>query len=107
MEFSTKFSELSKSFFKQVNQQRFGFERSVMWLIYKVLGDENIKVQILIRNTFLLGILIILIKIFNNLKLSITYFTPIPFILFNLTFLKMTLGESQRFKIHPLFSLHY
>lgn len=86
MEFSSNFSELSKSFFKQVNQHRFGFERSVMWLIYKVSGNENIKAQIVIGNSFLLGILYLFIKIFKNLKLTYAYFTPIPLILFNLTY---------------------
>lgn len=86
MGFSSNFSELSKSLFKQVNQHRFGFERSVMWLIYQVSGNENIKAQIVIGNSFLLGILCLFIKIFRNLKLTCAYFTPIPLILFNLTY---------------------
>ena len=86
MEFSTTFSEWAKAFFKQVNQHRFGFERSVMWLIYKILGDENIKAQIIIGNIFLLGILYLLFKIFKNFNLTIAYFTPLPLLLFNLTY---------------------
>jgi len=86
MEFSSSFSELSKSFFKQVNQHRFGFERMVMWFIYKVSGHENIKAQIVIGNSFLLGILYLFIRIFKNLNLNFIYFTPIPLILFNLTY---------------------
>lgn len=86
MEYSTSFSEWNKAFFKQVNQHRFGFERSIMWLIYKLLGNENIKAQIIIGNSFLLGILYLLLKIFKNFKLSIIYFTPIPLLIFNLTY---------------------
>ena len=86
MEFSSNFSDLSESFFKQVNQHRFGFERIVMWIIFKVSDNENIKAQIIIGNEFLLGILYIFLKIFKNLKLSYAYFIPIPFILFNLTY---------------------
>ena len=65
METSTSLSEWSKAFFKQVNQHRFGFERGIMWLIYKILGTENIKTQIIIGNSFLLGILYLLFKIFK------------------------------------------
>jgi hypothetical protein len=86
MEFATSFSEWNKAFFKQVNQHRFGFERSIMWLIYKLLGTENIKVQIIIGNSFLLGILYLLLKIFKNFNLSIIYFTPLPLLIFNLTY---------------------
>ena len=86
MDSSTTFSEWSKSFFSQVNQHRFGFERIVMWIIYKILGNENIKAQIIIGNSFLLGILYIFIRIFRNLNISYAYFTPLPLILFNLTY---------------------
>ena len=86
IEYSDSFSEWSKAFFKQVNQHRFGFERGVMWLIYKVLGTENIKTQIIIGNSFLLGILYLLHKIFKNLNLTLAYFTPLPLLLFNLTY---------------------
>ena len=86
IETSTSFSEWSKAFFKQVNQHRFGFERGVMWIIYKMLGTENIKTQIIIGNSFLFGILYLLFKIFKNLNLNFAYFTPLPLILFNLTY---------------------
>ncbi len=86
MKFSSSFSEWAMAFFKQVNQHRFGFERGVMWLIYKVLGNENIKAQIIIGNSFLLGILYLLLKIFKNLNISFAYFTPLPLLLFNLTY---------------------
>lgn len=86
MEYSSSFSEFSEAFFKQVNQHRFGFERGAMWLIYKFLGSENIKAQIIIGNSFSLGILYLLTKMFKNINLSMVYFTPIPLILFNLTY---------------------
>ncbi len=86
MKISSTFPDLVKAFLKQVNQHRFGFERSIMWLIYKILGNENIKVQIIIGNGFLIGILYLLIKIFKNINLSIAYFTPVPLLLFNLTY---------------------
>ncbi|MEY4539599.1 MAG: hypothetical protein RLZZ306_1356, partial [Bacteroidota bacterium] len=41
METSTTFVEWLKAFFKQINQHRFGFERGVMWLIYRVFNSEN------------------------------------------------------------------
>jgi hypothetical protein len=86
METSTTFVEWLKAFFKQINQHRFGFEKGVMWLIYRVFNSENIKVQIIIGNSFLLGILFLLLKIFDNYKLPILYFIPIPLLLFNLTY---------------------
>lgn len=86
MEVSSSFYAWTKAFIKQVNQHRFGFERSVMWLIYKVLGNENIKSQIIIGNSFLLGILYLLLRIFKNFKLSLAYFIPLPLLLFNLTY---------------------
>ena len=86
MESASTFSEWNKAFLKQVNQHRFGFERSVMWLIYKILGNENIKTQIIIGNGFLLGILYFLFKLFKNLNLSFAFFTPLPLLIFNLTY---------------------
>ncbi len=86
MKYSDSFSEWSKAFFRQVNQHRFGFERGVMWIIYKIFGYENIKAQIILGNSFLVGILYFLYKIFKNLNLPLAYFTPLPLLLFNLTY---------------------
>ncbi|MES2517268.1 MAG: hypothetical protein V4585_04115 [Bacteroidota bacterium] len=86
MKFAPTFMEWGETFFKQVNQHRFGFERTAMWVIYKVFGNENIKAQILIGNAFLIGILYFFIRIFKNLKLTWAYFIPIPLLLFNLTY---------------------
>ncbi len=86
MKIASSFSEWLRAFLKQVNQHRFGFERMIMWLIYQVFGSENIKAQILIGNTFLLGIFYFFIKIFRELKLSWLYFIPISLLLFNYTY---------------------
>ena len=86
MKYSDSFFEWSKAFLKQVNQHRFGFERGVMWIIYKFFGNENIKAQIILGNSFLIGIIFFLYKIFKNLKLSLAYFTPLPLLVFNLTY---------------------
>jgi hypothetical protein len=86
MQTANTFNEWLTALLKQVNQHRFGFERIVMWLIYKAFGTENIKAQILIGNTFLLGILYLLVKIFKQFHLPWYYFSPIPFLLFNFTY---------------------
>jgi hypothetical protein len=86
MQVSTSFSEWLKAFLKQVNQHRFAFERTVMWLIHQVFGNENVKAQIIIGNSFLLGILYFFIKIFHDFKLSWLYFIPVSLLLFNYTY---------------------
>lgn len=86
MKTASSFSEWSQAFLKQVNQHRFAFERTMMWLIYKVFDSENIKAQILIGNSFLLGIFYFFYKIFRSYKLSWLYFVPISLLLFNYTY---------------------
>jgi hypothetical protein len=86
MQVSTSFSEWSKAFLKQVNQHRFAFERTMMWLIYQVFGSENIKAQIILGDLFLLGILYFFIDIFRDFKLSWLYFIPVSLLLFNYTY---------------------
>lgn len=86
MKFAPNLSEWSEVFFKQVNQHPFAFERSSISMIYKILGNQNIKAQILIGNAFLLGILYLFIKIFKNLQIPYFYFTPVTVLLFNLTY---------------------
>ena len=86
MKTASSFFTWLQAFFKQVNQHRFAFERVMMWLIYQVFGSENIKAQILIGNSFLLGILYFFFKIFQSYKLSWLYFVPISLLLFNYTF---------------------
>lgn len=83
---ASSFSEFCKAFFLQVNQHRFGFERIVFIVIDKVFGNENIKAQIILGDCFLLGIAFLLFHFFKKLNLSIIYFTPIPLLLFNLTY---------------------
>jgi hypothetical protein len=86
MKTADSFSVWLSAFLKQVNQHRFGFERTMMWLIYKVFGSENIKAQILIGDLFLLGILYFFIKIFRGFQLSWLYFIPISLLLFNYSY---------------------
>lgn len=86
MKTASSFSEWLQAFLKQVNQHRFAFERTMMGLIYQVWGSENIKAQILIGNSFLLGILYFFFKIFQSYKLSWFYFIPISLLLFNYSF---------------------
>lgn len=86
MKSATSFSAWLQAFLKQVNQHRFAFERTMMWLIYQLFGSENIKAQILIGNLFLLGIFYFFIKVFRDLKLSWLYFIPISLLLFNYSY---------------------
>lgn len=86
MKTASSFSEWFRAFLKQVNQHRFAFERTMMWLIYEIFDSENIKAQILIGNSFLLGIFYFFIKIFRELKLSWLYFLPISLLLFNFSY---------------------
>ncbi|MDZ7900116.1 MAG: hypothetical protein U5N85_19100 [Arcicella sp.] len=86
MQVSTSFSGWLEAFLKQVNQHRFAFERTMMWLIYQIFGSENIKVQIIFGDLFLLGILYFFIDIFRSFKLSWLYFIPVSLLLFNYTY---------------------
>ena len=86
MKIASSFSAWLQAFLKQVNQHRFGFERVMMWLIYQVFGSENIKVQIIIGDLFLLGILYFLLKFFRQLNISWLYFIPITLLLFNYSY---------------------
>jgi hypothetical protein len=86
MKNATSFSEWLQAFLKQINQHRFAFERTMMWLIYQVFGSENIKAQIIIGDLFLLGILYLFIDTFREFKLSWLYFIPVSLLLFNYTY---------------------
>jgi hypothetical protein len=86
MKNADSFSAWLQAFLKQVNQHRFAFERTMMWLIYKVFGSENIKAQIIIGDLFLLGILYFFIDIFREFKLSWLYFIPVSLLFFNYTY---------------------
>jgi hypothetical protein len=86
MKTATNILDFSKAFFQQVNQHRFGFERIVFVVIHEAFGNENIKAQIILGDCFLLGIAYLFFHFFKKLNLSISYFTPIPLLLFNLTF---------------------
>lgn len=80
------FLEKTKLFFEQVNQHRFAFERAVMLLMVFFTGTINIKLQILLGNLFLLGILYLFYRTIQKEKVSWYYFIPVPYILFNLIY---------------------
>ncbi len=86
MQHATTFRAWCEAFFEQVNQHRFPFERGMMWFILKIFGSENIKAQILVGDSFLIGIIFIYYKSFQSFGLRWYYFIPIPFLLFNLVF---------------------
>ncbi|WP_247234039.1 hypothetical protein [Telluribacter sp. SYSU D00476] len=75
-----------KAWFEQVNQHRFAFERAVMLGIYQLAGSENIKMQIIVGDLFLLGILFLLYRLWRAEGLSLAAFVPVPFLLFNLIY---------------------
>ncbi|GAB3167713.1 hypothetical protein [Telluribacter humicola] len=78
--------ERVKSWFEQVNQHRFAFERVVMLSIYQVMGSEDIKAQIIVGDLFLLGILYLLYRLWKAEGLSFAAFLPVPFLVFNLIY---------------------
>jgi hypothetical protein len=80
------FLEATKVLFEQVNQHRFAFERLVMLAMVSLTGTIDIKVQILLGNLFLLGILYLFFRAFRKEGVSWYYFIPVPYLLFNLVY---------------------
>ncbi len=78
--------EKTKFLFSQINQHRFAYERIIMWLILVITGSENIKIQIVIGNAFLIGILYLFYKTLRREGISWYYMIPACFILFNLVY---------------------
>jgi hypothetical protein len=83
---SNSFLDSVKILFEQVNQHRFAFERIVMLLLVFLTGTVNIKLQILIGNLFLLGILYLLFLTLKKELITWYYFIPVPYMLFNLVY---------------------
>jgi hypothetical protein len=82
----TDFVASMKILFEQINQHRFPFERSVMLIMVYFTGTVNIKVQIILGNIFLLGILFMFFRSLKKESISWYYFIPVPYILFNLVY---------------------
>src|SRR5690606_13261970 len=69
-----------KAFFKQVNEHRFAFERILMYLIFKVHGLPDPKVQIIIGNLFIGGIAWLFYRFFKQSGQPMIYFVPVVMI---------------------------
>lgn len=80
-----------EALFKQVNEHRFAYERGLIWLYRVLVGNFLIKSQILLGNFFLIGITLLLYKIFKATGFSLFYFLPVPLFLFNLSFYENSL----------------
>lgn len=72
--------------FEQVNQHRFAFERVIMMIMVLFLGTVNIKLQIMLGNIFMLGILYFFFLLLKQERVSWYYFIPVPYLLFNLVY---------------------
>lgn len=73
-----------QSFFKQHNEHRIALDRLFTLIVYKIHGSIEYRWLMWIGNLTLLGLLLIFYRIFQKQKISIAYFVPIPFILFQL-----------------------
>lgn len=82
----TNFVESMKFLFEQINQHRFPFERTIMLIMVFFTGTVNIKMQILVGNMFMLGILFMFFRSLKKEDISWYYFIPVPYILFNLVY---------------------
>jgi hypothetical protein len=88
--------------FEQVNQHRFGFERTVMLLMYFITGTVNIKTQILLGNLFMLGISFLLFLSIKKEQISWYYFIPVPYVLFNLVYFENAIWGIAAIQNTPL-----
>ena len=73
-----------ETFFKQHNEHRIAFDRFFTLIVFWIHGSIDYRWLMWIGNFTLLGVLFIFFKIFQKHKISIAYFAPIPFILFQL-----------------------
>ena len=73
-----------QTFFKQHNEHRIAFDRFFTLIVFWIHGSIDYRWLMWIGNFTLLGVLFIFFKVFQKQKISIAYFAPIPFILFQL-----------------------
>ena len=73
-----------QTFFKQHNEHRIAFDRLFTLIVFWIHESIEYRWLMWIGNFTLLGILYIFFKIFQKQKISIAYFIPIPFLLFQL-----------------------
>jgi hypothetical protein len=73
-----------QTFFKQHNEHRIAFDRFFTLIVFWIHGSIEYRWLMWIGNFTLLGVLFIFYKIFQKQKLSLAFFVPIPFILFQL-----------------------
>lgn len=73
-----------QTFFKLHNEHRIAFDRFFTLIVFWIHGSIEYRWLMWIGNFTLLGILFIFFKIFQKQKISLAYFVPIPFILFQL-----------------------
>jgi hypothetical protein len=86
MLYADLFSDRIKALFEQVNEHRFAFERVLMYIIYLTTGSPSPKIQILIGNLFLMGILGLFFKFFQRSRLPFAYFLPVVLVVFSLLY---------------------
>ncbi|MEA5258846.1 hypothetical protein VB264_13700 [Arcicella aquatica] len=79
---SNGFNKISV-FFSQHNEHRILTDRVVALLIYAIKGNVDYEWMMLVGNSFLVGILVIYFKVFQQLNLSFKYFVSLSFLIFN------------------------
>ncbi|TKT92156.1 hypothetical protein FDK13_11990 [Dyadobacter frigoris] len=96
------FTNTAKILFEQVNQHRFAFERIVMLIMVFFTGTVDIKLQVMLGNLFMLGILYLFFLTFKKEKVSWYYFIPVPYILFNLVYFENAIWGIAAIQNTPL-----
>lgn len=96
------FINTAKILFEQVNQHRFAFERIVMLIMLFFTGTVDIKLQVMLGNLFMLGILYLFFLAFKKEKVSWHYFIPVPYILFNLVYFENAIWGIAAIQNTPL-----
>ena len=73
-----------QTFFKQHNEHRIAFDRLITLIVFKIHGTIDYRWLMWVGNFTLIGTLIIFYKIFQKQKVTLWFFVPVPFILFQL-----------------------
>ena len=73
-----------QTFFKQHNEHRIAFDRFFTLVVFWIHGNIDYRWLMWIGNFTLLGVLSIFFRLFQKQKISIAYFVPIPFLLFQM-----------------------